>query len=399
MPASTGRTLHGTDDKRNPRQGRPGKLGRLGTTATRAESLAKAEAQWFGHAPTTEQVEWRADLEYVWRARMEGRLGRWRARGKAMRGAAAAAEGEVARARAGTLAAYAERRAEGVALPRFERMATCRRRWATFGCGCNRIERPVGCDQPMLCDWCRRRYFKRHRRRLVKALGAHVRAAGGAWKAAGRPRGEERRVSLITLTLAHSGDLAVDRKELGDGWRRWYKVLHRHLGKFVYSAAWEFTPGTDGRGHAHLHVAAMLPFIDWSWLHTTWRHACPTSSHVHLNSGRREGKLWTTPEKAAKYLAHYATKGVEMREFTGGKAGELLVATYQRRKVTASRGFFAPLAEAESCCRRCLNRWRVIERPRALVSESPLAVWFALAEISGVRLGRGPTQRPLAGSW
>jgi hypothetical protein len=326
---------------------------------------------------------------------MVTRLARWQARGRAMRKAATEAPTDALRARAGTLATYADRRAEGVALPRFERIGTCRKRWAVFGCGCNRIERPVGCDQPMLCGWCRARFFKRHRRKLVRALGAHVRAASGQWKAEGRPRGQERRLSLITLTLAHSGLLTVDREELGAAWRRWHKVLHRHLGKFVYSGAWEFTPGTDGKGHAHLHVAALLPFVDWTWLHETWRHACPTSSHVHINSGRRRGELWTTPAKAAKYLAHYATKGVEMSEFTGGKAGELLVATYQRRKVTSSRGFFRPLDAAKSCCRRCLNRWRVIERPPSLVSQSPLAVWFALAEIAGVRFPRGPTQRPL----
>jgi len=395
MTASTGRTLPGPHDKRNPRAGRSRKLGRQGTTATPAKTLAEAEAKWFDRAPTEEELEWRADLEYVWRVQMRPKRARWQARGEAMREAAGEAQDDAARARAGTLASYAERRAEGVALPRFERIGTCRKRWATFGCGCNRFERPVGCDQPMLCDWCRRRFFRRHRRRLVRALGAHVRAAAGEWKAGGRRRGAERRVSLVTLTLAHSGLLTTDREELGAAWRRWYKVLHRRLGRFVYSAAWEFTPGTDGKGHAHLHVAVLWPFVDWSWLHRTWREACPTSSHVHLNSGRRDGKLWTTPAKAAKYLAHYATKGVEMSEFTGGKAGELLVATYQRRKVTASRGFFRPLAEAESCCRRCLNRWRVIARPRALVSECPLAVWFALAELTDVGLTRGNLQRPL----
>lgn len=393
MDGADGQTLHGSPDESNPRGGRSRKLGRLGTTATRAKSLAEAEAQWFGQAPNEVEREWRADLEHVWRAGMEPRLRRWEARGAALRRAAAAAQGDDERARAGTLAAYAERRAEGVALPRYERIGTCRRRWATFRCGCNRIERPVGCDLPMLCAWCRKRYFRRHRRRLVKALGAHVRAAQGEWSKAGRPRGRERRVTLVTLTLAHSGLLKRDRDELGASWTRWHKVLHRHLGRFVYAGAWEFTPGTDGKGHVHLHLAVLWPFVDWTWLHETWRAACPTSSHVHLSASK--GAKWSTPEKAASYLASYATKGVDAREFTGGKAGELLVATYQRRKVTASRGFFAPLREAESCCRRCLERWRVVEKPRALVSESPLAVWFAMAELNGVRLPRGSPQRPL----
>ena len=120
------------------------------------------------------EVEWWADLEYVWRSRRAREVERWSRRAAQLRAAREAEPDADAARLLDRRSCYAASRATAQAMPREARLGTCRRRWIAFGCGCQRIERPVGCDVTLLCEWCRRRHLKRWRRRITKALAGSM---------------------------------------------------------------------------------------------------------------------------------------------------------------------------------------------------------------------------------
>ena len=132
----------------------------------------------------------------------------------------------------------------------------------------------------------------------------------------------------------------------------------------------------------------MLPYFDWSDANAAWRAACPRSDNVDFRRTRAQG--------AAKYLAKYVTKGVQVGKMRGALAGDILASWYGKRRVSTSRRFWRPLgARGPACCRRCNEEWTIVERPHTIRSTSPEAAWFALAEVVGVRLERGPPQASL----
>lgn len=335
----------------------PVALTRPGTTAQCAESLE----------------EWWSDLEHVWRIRRAPEV--QRLHGRAKRSDLAPRQRN-----------WARDRATSQAMTRTNRLRLCRKRWISFGCACQRIERPVGCDVTMLCDWCRRRHLRRWRRRITRGLDGAQRAAHAAWKSAGRPRKREPAVYLITLSTSHSGDVARDRDDIWRGWRTWLRWLERTVGARVpYAAVWEVTAGRDGKGHVHCHVAAVLPWFDWSAAQAVWQRACPSSSHADYQRCRAAG--------AAKYLAKYATKGASLDAMSGALAGELLAAWYGRRRISCSRGFWRPLQARGACeCRRCGAAWNVVEVPHGIARDAPQEVLQALARRYGVVRGP-PSQR------
>lgn len=211
------------------------------------------------------------------------------------------------------------------------------------------------------------------------------------WRARGSPKGGQPRAVLLTLTVAHSGDVGRDRADLGRGWKRFYDHLRAAVGgAFPFLLTWEVTEGADGLGHVHAHVVMLAPFFDWSEAASAWRRACPRSTHVNMRS--------TNAKAAAIYVSKYVTKGVQVGEMRGALAGHVLASTYGKRKVTTSRHFWRPVSgRGPSCCRRCEAAWRIVERPKSLTRTAPEAVWFALAEVLRVALPRGPTQASLRG--
>lgn len=340
-----------------------------------------------------EVAEWWADLEHIWRERRRREVERWAARAVAMRALRDSLDDDVSKADAHRRAEYADARARSQAMSRRHRLAVCRRRWITFGCACQRIERPVGCDATLLCDWCRRRHLRRWRRRITKSLAAYHRAEHAAWRAAKRPAGREPHVYLVTLTVGHSGDVERDRRDLWRGWRAWQKWLAVEVGgTFPYAAVWEVTAGRDGLGHVHCHVAAVLPYFDFGSAHAAWRTACPRSSNADYQRVTANGH-GRPAQRAAKYLSKYVTKGTEVGDMPGALAGAVLASWYGKRKVSTSRHFWrVQAARGKACCRRCEHQWSVLERPRSLARTSVEAVWFALAEVHRVALPRGPAQ-------
>lgn len=272
---------------------------------------------------------------------------------------------------------YAGARAAAVAMSRADVVGACRGRWRTVGCGCGRKDVPVGCDQPTLCDWCRRRHWRRWRHRITRSLRTHVRAAIGTWGADGA-RGARPGIYLVTLTGPHSGDVVVDRERMGAAVR----VLLKHAGAERwwrhYALVWECTPGKDGRGHMHAHIAVVAAWVPYKELHVVWRAAMPGAAVLDVQS---PGRNRNAAGNAANYLAKYVTKGVDPGEMTGAKAGELLVASYGRRRVTTSRHFWQ--REREPVCRDCNRKMYLHAAPLGLREHAPAAVLRAHA----VRLG------------
>ena len=296
-----------------------------------------------------------------------------------------------ARFRAERRALWYDERARGLHVPRAHRVRECGHGdGVALRCACGRHVVTPACGQVQLCGRCRKRCFARVRRRTVRALHAHVRASQRAWEARGRPRGGRRTLTMATLTVRHSGSLETDRAVLVRAWcrlRAWIRKriiqrfcplrldgskggvrcgCGRRCGRFLYVMVWEQTPGDDGRGHVHAHVVVLLPFIEWADIHAEWKRATDKrSTFIHL---RTDGGK--SPERAAHYLAKYASKGVDLagpEQWAPELAARALAMQWGRRKVSASHGAWLPEPEG---CTTCGERWAVLELPprRALMA-------------------------------
>ena len=385
------RHLHDAPVVRKRARSAPRSVQSLGTSANPAQPQ--------------ENREWWADLEYVWRMRTHDALQRLhrRAREKkrAARRAADAASAAYQKSDpdTGTKQArlrvelarsseWAEHRAQAMALPRAEVIAACGKRWRQVRCGCGVQEVKVGCDQVQLCDVCRKRHWRRWRRRITRAMDAHVRAARAQW-AHRRRRGFVPGVYLITLTVPHSGSIIQDRETLAKGWRKLTKTATAEDWWGAYALAYEVTPGEDGKGHVHAHIAAVSSWVPYDRLRAEWYRV--SGAEILDVSPPRSGKV----QNAADYLSKYVTKGVDPSVFTGQKAGELIVAMRGKRKVTTSVGFWTPTKQREIVCNACGKPHQSLGAPLALRRVAPGPVLQAMAERIGFFIPRGAIQSEL----
>lgn len=249
-----------------------------------------------------------------------------------------------ARAVGETRVRYALARAAAARRKYSRKLAKCERRGQRVKCGCRgwRGVHLYACRQHLVCTTCQRARARR--------LGARIRA-GLEGAVSGAPYGH--RLVLLTLTLRHSGDIAEDRAALARGWRAFYKALYRRgWGKFQYVGTWEVTPGEDGLGHIHAHVAVLWPWRDWSVCRELWLDACPESERITFVGARRDG-LQSSPKSVANYLAKYISKGVDGAEFTRELRARVVAGTYNTRWVFTSRRFWILF---EPRCQRCSCR-------------------------------------------
>lgn len=380
MPPSTRNTLHHDTDE--------------SSVASRAERKKIASRRRLEDLGTTDKPalflgdpEWSADLEYVWRVRTHDELQRLDIRARTQRRNARQAKTPTERVALLRSAEWAEHRAQAMALPRAELVATCGKRWRSVRCDCGMREVPVGCDQVQLCMTCRKTHWRRWRRRITRAMSSHVRAARAEWSQ--HRRGKLPGVYLITLTVEHSGSIVSDRERLGVAWRDLTKISTARGWWGAYAMTYEITPGQDGKGHVHMHVAAVSSWIPYEDLHEAWRRV--SGARVLDVSAPRSGQSGS----AADYLAKYVTKGVDPAVFTGQKAGELLVAMRGKRKVTTSRYFWRPSRDRERTCRACGKKHRSLGAPSSLQRVAPGAVLQARAERIGWWIPRGGIQAVL----
>lgn len=258
--------------------------------------------------------------EQRWSQRTASHLAKWRAR------ADDTALGGVRRRYAGSRVAALQR-------PYSARSVGCGRKGVTLRCHCPgvRVIRPYGCRQHLTCEICRRRRAKRLGSRIRAGLETAIGAA---------PAGSM--IVLVTLTVRHSGDVVSDRRALADGWRGLYQRMHRRgWGRFPYVGVWEVTPGADGLGHVHAHLAVVWPWRDWGEVRELWLDACPQSERITFVAGRRDGRA-SDPRSVANYLGKYLAKGVQERGFDPVLRADVCAAAYQSRWVFTSRRFWIP---------------------------------------------------------
>lgn len=390
----------------------------LGTTAPALESLGKSG----GATP-----EWWADLEHVWRSRTSCARERLEVRAKRRAKQAREAPEDCPRLRvtAARAAEWADHRARAIALARQDVLASCEQRWRSVACGCTRHEFKVGCDQPQLCERCRAKHGRKWRTRIIRGMDAALRAARAMYyrTPAYRRRGMPPGIYLITLTAPHTGDLVADRERIGDAFLKLRKHATKHHWWSAYALTWEATSGTEGDGHMHMHLAVVSSWIPYRrkevatdedalqrWdsespaarprsprigvrkytgergLIDVWRDAIPGAVVLDVQPPRKHADAAST---AGYYLAKYVTKGVDAAEFTGRKAGELLVALRGKRKVSTSADFWR---DEEKRCSSCGDLYRSIGSPCALQDIAPGAVLRSMAERAGWFIPRGALQ-------
>lgn len=391
-----------TDGFRMPRghdvDRRSRKVQSLGTTAPSAEPFRKK--------PPLGTSEWVADLEYVWRKRVAAPMAALEARAKRRRRQARAFEREALKVgdpslgawlRVGCLrsAEWAEDRARALAMSRADIVEGCGERWRSVRCGCTTVELRVGCEQPQLCGTCRRAHWQLWRRRITLAMdfALGVERAKFFRTPSYRRRGMKPGIYLITLTAPHSGDLATDRERMGKAVRTLLKEANREDWWRTYALTWEATAGEDGKGHMHAHLAVISSWVPYTrdngtgrGLHEVWRDAMPGALVVNVSPPCKGGDEAAI---GAQYLAKYVTKGVDPSEFTGRKAGELLIAFRSKRKVTTSAGFWQRLPPE---CEHCKQLWQSLGAPMSLQKLLPGAVLRSMAERMGYWVPRGGPQ-------
>lgn len=375
--------------------------------------------------PPDASGEWQADLEYVWRSRLADACASLSKRARRYRRMARdpyRCPDDAPRLRVVLLRAaeWAEHRARAIAMSRADVASSCGQRWRQVACGCGVRELQVGCDQPQLCLRCRKRHAQMWRRRIVAGMDAALRDERRAWFAtpAHRRRGRKPGVYLITLTAPHSGDLVTDRERMGVAVRKLLKHATKYQWWRTYALTWEATAGDDGLGHMHAHLAVISSWVPYRrkevatdedqlarWddespnarpvsprigrrrylsergLHDVWRDAMPGALVVDVSAPRTGAD---DALSAGVYLAKYVTKGVDASEFTGRKAGELLVAFRARRKVSTSADFWVVPITACECCDQ---EWRSMGAPCSLQELMPGAVLRSMSERTRYRDG------------
>lgn len=315
-------------------------------------------------------------------------------------------------------AEWAEHRARALALPRSDIAAACGQRWRQTICACGVREVKVGCDQPQLCGRCRKRHSTKWRKKIVAGMDRALRNERATWDMTPnhRRRGMRPGIYLITLTAPHSGDLETDRKRMGKSVRKLQKHASAAGWWRTYALTWEATAGVRGDGHMHAHLAVVSSWVPYTakqashydadlWtprrkgerrkiaargLWEVWERCMPGARVLDVQAPRRgkDGSL-----AAGHYLAKYVTKGIDPVEFTGAKAGELLVAFRSRRKVTTSRSFWVVADTRCACC----GEWvRSLGSPCSLQELLPGAVLRSRAERVGYFVERGPPQVALS---
>jgi len=224
--------------------------------------------------------------------------------------------------------------------------------------GGRRATIPRPCRQWWVCATCRQRRANGMRRRIVDGLAL-------AWYHATRGKdARDFRIRLTTLTVRHTGDFADDRQRLADAWRAFYRAAtrakgkggRRWLGRFPYVAVWEVTPGIDGLGHPHLHVAWVGPrFVAYGKLARMWRVAIGDAKARPPNHQTRVGGGEKSVIGCANYLGKYLSKGVELGGFDDELRAQVLASFYNQHLVLTSRKFWGPKE-----CGCCGGRWRAV---------------------------------------
>lgn len=307
---------------------------------------------------------------------------------------------------------YADGRARTLALGRSDIVATCGLRKMLLRCACGPSVKDIGCGQIQLCDRCRRPYYRRIRKRALRAIDARMRDAHLAWAADGYRHGGKPGIVLLTLTCPKVVDgvelsLADRHRLLVDGWRRLRTWLHGRctnaavkawrdggkvgvkpdagIGQFAYVGLPELSAKEDARGHLHYHVICVWPWWDWSEAIGEWRRATGVSGAIAPDM-----RAVHSVKRAAHYVGKYATKGASANApgMTAPLVGEFVATYYGKRRVLPSVGFWEP--RDPPVCPCCAQPLVVTDRPPPCADAA--AVWRAMVELRGARPPPAPSE-------
>ena len=237
------------------------------------------------------------------------------------------------------------------------RLEACGQESLPVVCGCGPVGAKKTCRQWWLCGACRARRAPMLGADIRKGLEAALVEARERWGRDGG-RGMEPQIRLLTLTAAHTGDLVADQSSIAVGWRKLYKRMHEDYGEsFPYVGVWEVTPGTDGLGHVHLHLAVVWRWRDFWRIREQWEAACPSSRYLDIKR-RKDGKE-SSPSSVGKYLGKYLSKGCDVNGFDERLRAEVSAAFYNQRSVLTSVRFWTK--KYKRCCRKCGEGFRLDE--------------------------------------
>lgn len=284
--------------------------------------------------------------------------------------------------------------------------AECGTKYLVTSCNCEAKARAASCGRYKYCDSCLTARRRQTHARMTKGLAGALASYPGA------------EVYMCTVTTWHSGDITADLKFLK---RAVPEFLERSrnfgaLGPYVY--VYELTNGDDGLGHVHAHIALLARWMDYhgsadQWRAVSARHGRPGTDERKLqvpNYQRgRDGDPRRTQGEVASYLAShslpsYLCKAEESDGLTDDKLGDWIGATYGKRTVITSKGFWTD--KTASVC-KCCGYSRVfvsfapsVDRMNRLV-DNALAAGFAvqirvqeaLADRPNRRLDEGNSER------
>lgn len=167
----------------------------------------------------------------------------------------------------------------------------------------------VGCNSHWFCPACRQRTAQKFRLDFErKRLGLVAAATRAGLTRRNQRRGERWGERLLTLTLPHLGNARERVRTLRATWARFWRTLRKHLAPKLrgdsgitledvargfpknfekrddpnslklldllsYLHVFEWTPGTDGEGHPHMHVWLFSQYIDRDLIKELWEAA------------------------------------------------------------------------------------------------------------------------------
>lgn len=159
-------------------------------------------------------------------------------------------------------------------------------------CGQVSAPAPVTCGVSLMCLHCRGKQANLRRARVHRAREAVVKMGHRAGLTRKNRPGGRWTEKLITLTLPH--DPSLDVKERIDlvfrkAWTRfrrlfktWLETVDRDADQVRWYLAKEWTPGSDRKGHPHIHFWFWGPYLDRDVVRDLWREALEKSGFGEL---------------------------------------------------------------------------------------------------------------------
>lgn len=292
---------------------------------------------------------------------------------------------------------------------RFQRVRMCGTEAVRIHCGgCGRLHRqdPNRCGQHRVCPSCRGRRAYLYRRRFNRAHELALRKY--APEIAGK-HGRPWREIFLTLTYPKTGDAARDVEAIYKAWPRFIRRIRNYLqrergaggdeAERILQSPWfrvvEITPGTDDRGHAHLHAWLLLPFIHHSIVRAFWARSLDADAQERIPmrdatevmaaghprdkaeieratmvraGGRRRDQIpWPVVDIRKAHsdpgseLIKYLVKDQHHGKLVASETFAPLFDALEGRRVAVTSRYFWTQAEAPAACHCCgvAGDWRV----------------------------------------